>query len=92
MKRKIFQFFISLFVSSLQIISLYAEGDDVQSSESQELPPVYTYIDVPVVEQRQVYTAEDIESEHFETLSDVLEGAGVQILSYCSGLCQSPQH
>ena len=63
----------------------------MQASESQELPPVYTYIDVPVVEQRQVYTAEDIKSEHFETLSDILEGAGVQILSYGTyGLEQKP--
>lgn len=46
------------------------------------LPHLYTYIDSTVVEQRQVYTAEEIAESHCENLVSFCENAGIQILSY----------
>ena len=45
------------------------------------LPEVRTYIPGSV-EQKIVLTAEDLTAEHFETLSDVIERCGIQVLSY----------
>ena len=45
------------------------------------LPGVTTYIPSSV-EQKLVVTAEEIEAAHYESLSEVIEKAGIQILSY----------
>ena len=45
------------------------------------LPQVTTYIPSSV-EQKLVITAEDIEESHYEDLADVVERAGLQVLSY----------
>ena len=72
------------------------DGTSTGSVTSQEddvivLPSVVTYIDAPVAEQRQVFTAEDIEKQHFEDLADVIKSAGIQVLSYGTyGLEQKP--
>ena len=56
-----------------------------------QLPEIVTYIDAPVVEQRQVFTASDIERLHVADLPAVIERAGVQLLSYGTyGLEQKP--
>ena len=55
------------------------------------LPHIYTYIDSPVVEQRQTFTSEELEELHVESLADLIKTAGVQMLSYGSyGLEQKP--
>lgn len=59
--------------------------------EQNSLPHLYTYIDSTVVEQRQVFTADDIEKTHAESLTDFCQSAGMQILSYGPyGLEQKP--
>jgi outer membrane cobalamin receptor len=45
------------------------------------LPDITTYID-STVEQRQVFTAEDIADSNAESLNDFLESEGMQILTY----------
>lgn len=45
------------------------------------LPQVTTYIPSSV-EQKLVITAEELEAAHYEDLSDVVERAGLQVLSY----------
>ena len=45
------------------------------------LPEVTTYIPA-AVEQKVVVTAEEIEAAHFESLSELVERCGVQMLSY----------
>ena len=61
------------------------------SAQEIELPHIYTYIDSPVVEQRQTYDAEELEQMHIESLADLIKSAGVQMLSYGSyGLEQKP--
>ena len=55
------------------------------------LPHLFTYIDSPVVEQRQTFTAEELEEMHVESLPELIKTAGVQMLSYGSyGLEQKP--
>ncbi len=68
------------------------EGDTSPAEEADiNLPHIYTYIDAPVVEQRQVFTAKDIEDSHFADLAEVVEQSGIQILSYGTyGLEQKP--
>ena len=61
------------------------------SAQEIELPHIYTYIDSPVVEQRQTYDSEELEQMHVESLAELLKSAGVQILSYGTyGLEQKP--
>ena len=48
------------------------------------LPHLFTYIDSPVVEQRQTFTAEELEEMHVESLPELIKAAGVQMLSYGS--------
>lgn len=52
------------------------------SHYSYSLPHLYTYIDSTVVEQRQVFTSEEIAESHCENLVSFCENAGIQILSY----------
>lgn len=60
-------------------------------AEEIKLPHIFTYIDSPVVEQRQVLTAENIEKLHVSDLPELMVAAGVQILSYGPyGLEQKP--
>lgn len=60
-------------------------------SEVIELPAIVTFIDATVVEQRQVYTSEEIEKLHIESLPSLLQAAGIQLLSYGAyGLQSSP--
>lgn len=56
------------------------------------LPPsITTYIDTPVVEQRQVLTKEEIEDLNVQDLPTLLQSAGIQLLSYGPyGLEQKP--
>lgn len=56
------------------------------------LPPsITTYIDAPVVEQRQVLTEEEIEELNVPDLPMLLQSAGIQLLSYGPyGLEQKP--
>lgn len=53
-----------------------------ENEDSEDLMHLFTYIDVPLVEQREVFTAEDIEEQHIEDLPDLIENAGIQVLSY----------
>ncbi len=46
------------------------------------LPEVVTYVSAPVVEQRLVFSKEDIEKMHAEDLSAVVRQAGLQSLDY----------
>ncbi|SEQ25580.1 TonB dependent receptor [Treponema bryantii] len=45
------------------------------------LPEITTYIPASV-EQKLVITADDIESAHYESLSEIIEHCGIQMLSY----------
>ncbi len=56
--------------------------DAADSAGVTVLPHLYTYIDAPVAEQRIVYTHDDIEKLHVESVPKLLESAGIQTLSY----------
>ena len=70
MKKLFFLFSINIF-----IFFSYAQDAEIV------LPEVTTYIPSSV-EQKLVITAEELEAAHYEDLSDVVERAGLQILSY----------
>ena len=56
-----------------------------------KLPHIFNYIDSPVVEQRQIFTSEEIEELQVQDLPSLMVAAGVQILSYGPyGLEQKP--
>jgi vitamin B12 transporter len=60
-----------------------ASADDASDFDGVTvLPHLYTYIDAPVAEQRIVYTHDDIEKLHVESVPKLLESAGIQTLSY----------
>ncbi|MBQ5472726.1 MAG: hypothetical protein IIT58_12095, partial [Treponema sp.] len=72
-------------------ISLNKENGTYDSQETEsldrlerggDLPHLYTYVDSTVVEQRQVYTGEQIEKMHVQDLPSLFSAAGIQILSY----------
>lgn len=64
----------------------------IYSQEEQILPKIITYIDSPIVEQRQVLTRDEIEALHISDLPSLFQAAGIQILSYGPyGLEQKPQ-
>ncbi len=68
----------------------WSEGEPSPAEEI-TLPQIITHVDTPVAEQRQVFTAEDIENEHIDDLPELVERAGIQILSYGTyGLEQKP--
>ena len=81
-------------------ISLNKENGTYDSQETEsldrlerggDLPHLYTYINTPLVEQRQVYNRDKIDQMHVENLTSFFEGAGIQILSYGPyGLEQKP--
>ena len=61
------------------------------SAPQAKLPHLFTYVDSPVVEQRQIYTADEIEKMHIADLPSLFQAAGIQILSYGTyGLEQKP--
>lgn len=72
-----------LFLSS---VICYSENINSTNSNNitEELPHIYTYIDSPVVEQRQSYTKEEIEKTNSENLTTFLQSKGIQTLSYGS--------
>ena len=64
-----------------------AQGKAFPSSVSDSepeisLPEIVTYVSAPVVEQRIVFSKEDIEKLHAEDLSAVVRQAGIQSLDY----------
>lgn len=64
---------------------------NTQTSQIQTLPKIVTYVDFPVVEQRQVYTKDEIAKMNAADLPSLFQAAGIQILSYGSyGLEQKP--
>lgn len=65
-------FFISILLFNFLLFSQEAEII---------LPEVTTYIPASV-EQKLVITAEDIEAAHYETLGELVERSGIQMLSY----------
>src|SRR5574344_2983545 len=59
-----------------------AQPDGTEKTNETVLPHVYTYIDTPVAEQRQVYTCDDIEKLHVKSLAELFNAAGIQTLDY----------
>lgn len=65
--------------------------DDKNVPQIQTLPKIVTYVDSPLVEQRQVYTKDEIAKMNAADLPSLFQAAGIQILSYGSyGLEQKP--
>ena len=63
-----------------------------ESDEEISLGHLYTYIENPIVEQREVFLKEDIEKSNSESLVSFLASQGIEILSYGSyGLEAKPQ-
>lgn len=61
------------------------------NAETIELPSITTYIDSPIVEQRQVFTSEEIQNRNIKDLPSLIEESGIQILQYGPyGLEQKP--
>ncbi|MBO4403758.1 MAG: TonB-dependent receptor [Treponema sp.] len=61
-------------------------------SEEIDLGHIYTYIENPVAEQREVFLKEDIERSNSESLVSFLASQGFQLLSYGAyGLESKPQ-
>lgn len=68
-----------------------SESESTFSDENYTLPKIITFIEKPVVEQRQSYTSDDIEKMHIADLPSLFKAAGIQILSYGPyGLEQKP--
>ena len=65
------------FIVSLNILIFLTFAQEAEIT----LPEVTTYIPSSV-EQKLVITAEELEAAHYEDLSDVVERAGLQVLSY----------
>lgn len=60
-------------------------------SQDIEIPDIITWINQPVVEQRQSFTKEEIDSFSCPDLPSLMEAAGIQLLSYGPyGLEQKP--
>ncbi|MCH5291715.1 MAG: TonB-dependent receptor [Treponema sp.] len=57
-------------------------GSGSDAEQSIYLPHIYAYIDSPVVEQREVLTASEIEQLHAESLPELFTSMGIQTLSY----------
>ncbi len=51
-------------------------------AQEMELPEITLFIEKPVAEQKIVLTAEEIREKNVESLTSLLESAGVQLLSY----------
>ena len=72
MKNRLLILFLSIHIFSC--LSFAAEAEIL-------LPEVTTYIPA-TVEQKLVITAEDIEAAHYESLPELVERCGIQMLSY----------
>lgn len=73
-------------------VFVFAQNQDSGEKADFYLEPVVTFVDTPVVEQRQVITKQEIEEKHSENLVEVLQDSGVQILAYGPyGLEAKPQ-
>jgi len=60
-------------------------------SQDINLGSITTYIDTPVVEQRQIFSREDIDEKNVDDLPSLLASAGIQMLTYGPyGLEQKP--
>ena len=66
-----------LFILSIVSFRFFSFAQETEIT----LPQVTTYIPA-AVEQKLVITAEELETAHYEDLSDVVERAGLQVLSY----------
>ena len=62
----------------------WSQAVEESADDSQEtvLPHVYTYIETSVAEQRVVFTQQDIEKMHVESVTSLIASAGIQTLSY----------
>ena len=59
--------------------------------DAQPLSKITTYVDIPIVEQRQVFTNEEIKSMNIQDVPSLIQSAGIQLLSYGTyGLEQKP--
>lgn len=59
--------------------------------DTQSLSKITTYIDTPIVEQRQVFTKEEIKSMNVQDFPSLIQTTGIQLLSYGTyGLEQKP--
>ncbi len=68
-----------------------AQNEKSEKITDSKLPHLYTYLDSPVVEQREVFTSDEIEKMHVPDLPSLFQASGMQILSYGSyGLEQKP--
>jgi vitamin B12 transporter len=56
--------------------------DSSNSEEVTVLPHIFTYIDPPVAKHSIVYTQEDIERLHIESVPALFQSAGIQTLCY----------
>lgn len=76
---------------SLLLLCAVISSVSAEDSEDIKLPAIVTYIDEAIVEQRQVYSSEEIEMLHIESLPALLQAAGIQLLSYGAyGLQSNP--
>src|SRR5574344_292760 len=73
---------ISFIVLSLCSPLFSQETYDEDDESLTILPHLYTYLDAPVAEQREVYTHEDIEKLHVESVPELIASSGTQMLSY----------
>ncbi len=90
MKKKVL-FFIALLLFTPVIAQEAEVSDDSEYDSTIVLPHIYTYIEKPLVEQRQVFTSEEIEAFHVSSLPELFNAAGVQVLSYGAyGLLSKP--
>lgn len=62
----------------------FSQNFFIAAEEKEELylGHIYSYIEEPVVEQRQVFSSEEIEKSHTESLPSFLQSQGIQLLSY----------
>ena len=59
-----------------------SSSSDSTSTQEISLPQIVTYVEAPVVEQRTVFSQEDIQNLHAESLSDLVKQSGLQSLEY----------
>ena len=64
------------------LLSIVSFNYLIFAQEAEIILPSVTTIVPASVEQKIVISEEDIEARHFETLSDVIEGSGIQLLNY----------